>query len=237
LPPVMNMGLVTRSARHTAFDADVVFHEYTHGLTNRLVGGTRQGHALDEPQSSGMGEGWSDYFALTIQNYFRAQSGAPEKTVTGDWVVNNPRGIRTAPYDDHFPKGYGDLATFPRVPGTNLPDEHQTGEVWCAALMMMTRRIRAALGSDTDGYRLAWVMVVDGLKLTPANPTFLQARDAILLALDHLRDQRRIAPATYQAALRAAWQAFAHFGMGANAASEDAGVDGISADTTQPPDV
>src|SRR5262249_5922521 len=33
LPPLMNMGLVVGPNRHTAFDADVVFHEYTHGLT------------------------------------------------------------------------------------------------------------------------------------------------------------------------------------------------------------
>jgi hypothetical protein len=237
LPPVMNMGLVTRTDRHTAFDADVVFHEYTHGLTNRLVGGTRQGHTLDAPQSRGLGEGWSDYFALTIQNFFRARGNTPEKTAIGDWVVNSPGGIRTALYDDAYPSGYGDVASFPRNPLTRLPDEHRTGEVWCAALMMMTRLIRAALRNDADGYRLAWTMVVDGLKLTPANPSFLQARDAILLAVDHLRDQRRIPPATHQSVVKAAWQAFAHFGMGSHASSGDAGFDAITADTTVPAEV
>jgi extracellular elastinolytic metalloproteinase len=229
-PPVMNMGLVTSTGRHTAFDADVVFHEYTHGLTNRLVGGTRQGHTLDAPQSEGMGEGWSDFFALTIQNYFRAQRGQPEKVVTGDWVVNGPRGIRSNPYDDNYPFTYGNVSTFPRDPRTGLPDEHQTGEIWCAALMMMVRRIRTALSSDTDGYRLGWQLVVDGLKLTPANPTFLQARDAILLALDQMRDQHRIAQATYQVVRQAALGAFGRFGMGPNAQSDDAGVDGIVED-------
>jgi extracellular elastinolytic metalloproteinase len=102
-PPTMNMGLVVSSGRHTALDADVVFHEYTHGLTNRLVGGTRQGHTLDAPQSQGMGEGWSDFFSLTIQNYFRAQHGQPERVVTGTWVLNNQTGIRTNPYDDKYP--------------------------------------------------------------------------------------------------------------------------------------
>src|SRR3954451_24668189 len=109
LPPVMNMGLVTRIDRHTAFDADVVFHEYTHGLTNRLVGGTRQGHTLDAPQSRGLGEGWSDYFALTIQNFFRAQNGQDERVITGNWVVDNPTGIRSNPYDDRYPFTYGNV--------------------------------------------------------------------------------------------------------------------------------
>ena len=164
-PPVMNMGLVTGTGRHTAFDSDVVFHEYTHGLTNRLVGGTRQGHTLDAPQSQGMGEGWSDFFALTIQNFFRAKAGQPERIVVGPWVINNNAGIRSNPYDDSYPFTYGNVTTFDRDPDTGLPDEHQTGEIWCAALLMMVRRIRAALGNDIDGYRLGWQIVVDGLKL------------------------------------------------------------------------
>jgi Zn-dependent M28 family amino/carboxypeptidase len=229
-PPVMNMGLVTRTGRHTAFDSDVVFHEYTHGLTNRLVGGTRQGHTLDAPQSQGMGEGWSDFFALTIQNFFRAKAGQPERFVVGPWVINNNAGIRSNPYDDNYPFTYGNVTTFDRVPETGLPDEHQTGEIWCAALLMMVRRIRAALGNDVDGYRLGWQMVVDGLKLTPANPSFLQARDAILLALDHMLDQRRISRTTHQAVRQAALAAFGRFGMGPNAISPDAGVDGIVED-------
>jgi extracellular elastinolytic metalloproteinase len=234
-PPLMNMGLVTSTGRHTAHDADVVFHEYTHGLTNRLVGGTRLGHALDAPQSEGMGEGWSDFFALTIQNYFRAKQGQPERFVVGPWVVDDPTGIRSNPYDDNYPFTYGNVTTFPRSPRTGLPDEHQTGEIWCAALLMMVRRIRAALQNDVDGYRLGWQIVVDGLKLTPANPTFLQARDAILLALDHMLDQRSISQATHAAARKAALGAFGRFGMGPQATSEDAGVDGIVEDVVTTP--
>jgi len=101
--------------------------------------------------------------------------------------------------------------------------------------MMMVRRIRAALANDADGYRLGWQMVVDGLKLTPANPTFLQARDAILLALDHMLDQRRISQATHRAARNAALTAFGRFGMGPNATSEDAGLSGISEDVVTGP--
>ena len=84
-----------------------------------------------------MGEGWSDYYALTIQNFFRA---CRRRWVTGDWVVNNAAGIRNAPYDDNFPLTYG-------TNSANLVDEHDVGELWCAALMMMTRRIRRALSS------------------------------------------------------------------------------------------
>jgi len=233
---VMNMGLVVSSGRHTAFDADVVFHEYVHGLTNRMVMGGRLNapHSLDKLQSQGMGEGWSDYYALTIQNFFRTQ----EKTVTGDWVINAPAGIRRAPYDDAFPFKYDDLINSRINPQTGRQDEHDIGEVWCATLMMMTRKLRAALANDQQGYRLAWQMVTDGLKLTRPNPTFLDARDAILLALDDLNTTHRISPATQTLARRAAWQAFAHFGMGVHATSDDADdVDHIVADTTLPPGI
>jgi extracellular elastinolytic metalloproteinase len=240
-PPVMNMGLVQGPNRHTAFDSDVVFHEFTHGLTNRLVGGTRQGHTLDAPQSQGMGEGWSDFFALTIQNFFRAQNGQDERVVLGDWVVANQTGIRSNRYDDRYPFTYGAVSTFPRSdPNTGqpdpngLPDEHQTGEIWCAALMMMVRRMRAALG-DVDGYRLGWQLVVDGLKLTQANPTFLDARDGILLALDHMLSERRIPQAVHDSVRQAALAAFGRFGMGPRASSADAGVDGIVEDVIPVP--
>ena len=225
LPPVMNMGLF--NGRHTAFDADVVFHEYVHGLTNRLVGGRINSHALDAPQSGGMGEGWSDYIALTVQNFLRLPR--PEKTVVGAWVTNNPGGIRSAPYDQNFPLKYGDIAT--------MTDEHDVGEVWCAALMQMTRNVRGALGSDTDGYRLAWQIVVNGLKLMSANPSFLDARDAILRALDDSKNAGRLSPAIHETVLQACWRAFAHYGMGFRASTDGPTLDNIVADETLPPGV
>ena len=42
----MKMGLVSATNRHTAFDASVVFHEFMHGVTNRLVGGPHRTRAL-----------------------------------------------------------------------------------------------------------------------------------------------------------------------------------------------
>ena len=94
-------------------------------------------NALEEPHSAGMGEGWSDYFALTLHNDLLKR----EKTVVGDWVVNDAGGIRRAPYDDNYPFHYGSLA--------GEGDEHNVGEVWCAALMKMTRGIRAVLGDNS----------------------------------------------------------------------------------------
>lgn len=38
---------------------------------------------------------------------------------------------------------------------------HNVGEIWCATLMEMTRRLGAALDSKQRGYRIAWQAAVD----------------------------------------------------------------------------
>jgi len=215
--PVMNMGLVESTNRHTAFDSTVVFHEFTHGVTNRLVGGPANAQALEAHQSGGMGEGWSDYIACTINN----------RTVVGDWVVGDPDGIRGFPYTSDFPDSFGDLGTG-RYSGFTSQGRrwpHPIGEIWCATLLEMNRNIGANLGVQ---------LVVDALKLTPANPSFLDARDAILAALEGMRESGHLAAGEHAAARRGIWEAFARFGMGPNAQSNGAALSGIVADFTPP---
>ncbi len=209
--PEMNMGLVTSTNRHTAFDSSVVFHEFTHGVTNRLVGGPANDRALEAPQSSGMGEGWSDYIACTVNN----------RTVVGDWVVNDPGGIRGFPYDSNFPDDFGDLGKGRYV------QVHNIGEIWCATLLEMNRNIGANLGVQ---------LVVDALKLTPASPGFLDARDAILTALQDMLEDGKLSSDEHATARRGTWKAFAKFGMGPAAQSNGAFLSGISADFKTPPD-
>lgn len=228
LNPVMNMGLLSATGRHTALDADVVFHEFAHGVSNRLVGGPLNVWALDAPQSGGMGEGWSDYYALTILNILRNQ----DKTVVGDWVAARSSGIRMHPYDDNYPGNFGDLGRPP------YDEVHNVGEIWCAALMAMTRRVAAILGR-VPGHVLCWRIVTDGLKLTPVEPSFLDARDAILRALDDVHGSGGLDDANYRQVRRAAWEAFAKFGMGPKAVSPGPGILrdglGIVADFSLPP--
>jgi extracellular elastinolytic metalloproteinase len=210
--PTMRMGLVSSTDRHTAFDSSVVFHEFMHGVTNRLVGGPMNVRALDDPQSGGMGEGWGDYIACTIN----------ETNVVGDWVVDSPGGIRGFPYDSDFPDTFADL-------GTGRYDEvHNIGEIWCATLLEMNRSI---------GTLLAVQLVVDALKLAPANPSFLDMRDAILAALDGRLEASQLTEAEHQDALVGIWQVFSRFGMGPAAQSEGAFLSGIVADFELPPGI
>lgn len=209
--PIMNMGLVTSTNRHTAFDSSVVFHEFMHGVTNRLVGGPMNTRALDAPQSGGMGEGWGDYVACTIN----------QNNVVGAWVVNRAGGIRGFPYDSNFPDHFGSLGKG-RYTGV-----HAIGEIWCATLMEMTRNI---------GSGLAVQLVVDALKLAPANPSFLEMRDSILLALDNKRTAGQLGAGEYTNARQGIWAAFVKFGMGPEARSNGASLAGIVPDFNLPSD-
>lgn len=207
--PVMNMGLVSSTGRHTAFDSSVVFHEFMHGVTNRLVGGPMNTRALDASQSRGMGEGWGDYVACTIN----------QSTAVGSWVIKQPGGIRGFPYDEDFPDNFGDLGT------GRYREEHNIGEVWCATLMEMNRNLGQELGVQ---------LVVDALKLSPANPSFLDMRDAILTALADKHAAEELGGEDHAAAERVIWAAFAKFGMGPAARSNGATLAGIVADFNPP---
>ena len=150
--PVIRMGLVARTGLHTALDSSVVYHEYTHGVTNRLVGGPLNVRALDAIQSQAMGEGWSDFFACMVNR----------STVVGAWVTGQPGGIRGAPYDSNYPAHFGMLGQ------GRFINIHAAGEIWCAALIELSR----VIGQD-----LTVRLVLDALRLVPANPGFLQGRD------------------------------------------------------------
>lgn len=209
LAPVMNMGLVTSTRRHTALDPDVVFHEYTHGLTNRLVGGPMNDTALDAEQSGGMGEGWSDYVACTLLS----------KDVVGDWVIDDPAGIRRQRYTDAFTGTYADLGT------ADYSEVHDIGELWCALLLSLGRRL---------GTWECFQIVVDALKLTSANPSLLAARDAILLATRNLSTARGDGDHETGEFVAKAWEVFARYGMGPGARTDGAALSGIVADFTTP---
>ena len=207
--PRLNVGLLTATGRHTALDATVVFHEFSHGLTSRLVGGPLNALSLLAPQSAGMSEGWSDYLACAIA---RTQ-------VIGAWVANNPAGIRRHLYDSNYPGTFADLGK------PDYSDSHQIGEVWCATLLEFDRRVGSAL---------ALQVVVDSLKLAPANPSFLDMRDAMLRAIDGMQAASALTTDEHKAATDTLWSVFARFGMGPAASCDGSQLTGISGDFTTP---
>lgn len=79
--------------RDGALENDIVSHENTHGVTNRMTGGGT-GRCLQTTEAGGMGEGWSDTMAIWLEQ----NSAAVPDFVLGQYVTNNPAGIRTHPY-------------------------------------------------------------------------------------------------------------------------------------------
>lgn len=92
-------------------DADIVFHEYGHGLSWRMIGG------MSGPLAGAIGEGTSDGIAMLI-------NGDP---VIGEYSYSNPNGIRRYRYDS-YPFTYG------HVTGAGV---HNDGEIYAAIVWRM----------------------------------------------------------------------------------------------------
>ena len=76
-----------------ANDAFIVYHEYTHGLSNRLVTDAAGVGALGGPQSGAMGEGWSDWYALDllVAEGREIDTAAPGELRTGQYEAEPVR--------------------------------------------------------------------------------------------------------------------------------------------------
>ncbi|HEY0994172.1 MAG TPA: M36 family metallopeptidase [Kofleriaceae bacterium] len=144
------------------FDPTVIYHENSHGLSNRLVGGGSTA-CLGGLQSGGMGEGWGDFMGASFLN----------NPVIGAYVTGNAAvGIRQFAMSSS-PFTYGDIKS-----GV-LAEVHDIGELWAATLWDVRNGVGGAPGV---GAAVVEQLVVSGMKLTPCNPTMLQARDGILQA-------------------------------------------------------
>jgi hypothetical protein len=219
-------------------DGDVVVHELTHGVSNRLHGNSL---GLTNDMSRGMGEGWSDFFAMSMLSHPSDPAGgiytmgayATSKFVTSPSISKNAYyGIRRFPTaiisslgpngKPHNPLTFADLdvTKFDLSDGAfapqfnNTPDQvHNIGEVWSNTLWEVRARIISRLGWEV-GNRRTMQFVLDGMKLSPLSPTFVDARDAIIAA--------GIAGGT-PADVADMWAGFSARGLGASAIVENPG--------------
>src|SRR5438093_5959650 len=67
------------------------------------------------------------------------------------------------------------------IGSSDASEVHNQGEVWCVTLWDARANLINKYGYAV-GNQLILQLVTDGMKLSPANPTFLQARDAIIQA-------------------------------------------------------
>ena len=201
--------------RDGALDNQIIMHELTHGLSSRLVG---NGTGLGSRMATGMGEGWSDFFAFALLSEptdnplgTHALSGYVSYQLGGS-TSNYYYGLRRFPLAvkasvgpnglPHNPLTFKYLnsncdtfigttltnpnSAYPRNPvistssGVQACDQaHNSGEIWSAALWEVRNQLIERHGAF-EGNRRALQYVMDGMKLSPLNPTFLQERDAII---------------------------------------------------------
>jgi extracellular elastinolytic metalloproteinase len=149
VPPLMTDG---------DLDSDVVFHEYGHGLTWRMVG------SMSGPIAGAIGEGAADVNAFLVNGDDRI----------GEYAFSNELGIRRAPYAG-YPNTYSD------VTGNEV---HDDGEIYAAAMWRVLENYLAAglLVSDVQAD------FVNGLNFTPPGPAFEDMRDGMLQSAGSVRE-------------------------------------------------
>jgi hypothetical protein len=202
--------------RDSDLDNGVIAHEYGHGISNRLTGGPQTVSCLNTATIlEHMGEGWSDWFALTLTT-------SPSDTRTtargvGSYVSFQPAdgaGIRPTPYSTDMAVN---PSTYDSIKDTvNISQPHGVGYVWNTMLWEVYWNLVDKYGYNanvyadwyTGGNNLALQLVMDGLKFQPCSPGFVDGRDAILVA------DRALTGGANQCEI---WRGFAKRGLGTGA--------------------
>ena len=191
--------------RDSALDTTVVAHEFTHMVSSRLVGNAA---GLGNNQGGGLGEGWSDFASLLF--LARAEDAQVPGNADfggtyaiGAWVSSGGGnagyyyGMRRYPYSVDFarnPLTFRHIENDVQLPATAPlafgrsgrinAESHRTGEVWAEMLW------ECYVALLRDGERFAFAearqhmleLLVASFKITPNDPTLLEARDALLAA-------------------------------------------------------
>ena len=165
------------------FDNGIIAHEYGHGISTRLAGGRSNSNCLFNDEE--MGEGWSDFFTLVTS--VKPGATGEEKRGIGTYVLRQDidgQGIRTFPYSTDMnisPYTYKDIISVSTAP-------HPVGQVWAAMIWDLYWAMSDKYGWEASffngegGNHKAIQLVLDGLKIQPCQPGFIDGRDAILAA-------------------------------------------------------
>jgi extracellular elastinolytic metalloproteinase len=205
-----------------ADDAAVVYHEYAHGMSGRLIGFDAGGQSvLAGAQGDALSEGWSDWYALDLLD----EEGLQPDTAAIDMRFGSYEAyrFRTQPMD--CPVG----STDPACPGRGTGnrggytygdfgkiaagvEEHADGEIWSGTLWDLRRGLVATLGRAQGIERARELVTGSMILVSGTSPDFIDMRDAIL-SLDAARgyhDGELI------------WSVFAARGMGQGATTTGA---------------
>ncbi|HUP91863.1 MAG TPA: M36 family metallopeptidase, partial [Solimonas sp.] len=201
----------------------IIAHEYFHYVHHRLT-------ESSNPQADAMSEGWGDIdaFMLSARTDDRAAPGnehfqgayAAASYVTNDFYF----GIRRAPYSTdlrknpltfkHISEGealpQGEAPVNGDPTGNGNSEVHSAGEIWANAVWeCYTGLLNDPRHSFEQAQSRMQDYIIGGLKMTPADATYTEARDAILA----------VALANDVQDYKACSRGFAKRGMGLNAVS------------------
>lgn len=199
--------------RDGAFDNQLLIQLYGLAAANRLTSvPTAVAIPYTDQQSVGVAQGFGDYLALLFTLQLPNDTSNPPATNPAyaaaqnagyslmSYAADDPAGVRSVLYSTDLainPHSYGDLLFLQR------PTPAQTGEIWASALWDVTWNLinkygfqsdwntgydfsAAATSSASAGNKLALQVIMEGMKLQPAEPSMTQARDGILQAVRNL---------------------------------------------------
>jgi hypothetical protein len=223
----LRLNPVTSINRDSDLDAGVIAHEYGHGISNRLTGGPAIVTCLNNAEQ--MGEGWSDWFGITLTTHPSDTATTPRGV--GTYVSFEPPdgfGIRPTQYSTDMtvnPSTYASVANTAQI-----SQPHGIGYVWNTMLWEVYWNLVDRYGYNanvyqdwtTGGNNLALQLVMDGMKFQVCRPGFVDGRNAILqadIALTAGVNQCEI------------WRGFAKRGLGvsANQGLSTSRTDGVEA--------
>jgi extracellular elastinolytic metalloproteinase len=211
-------------------DAATVWHEYTHGLSNRLVVDESGEGALNSAHAGAMGEAWSDWYAedLLVREGLETDSpdlsgeidlGEPSDAIrhaTRFSAIDCPVGQGSSDPESACPGGVSTgpggftLGDFGHV--ASGPEVHSDGEIWVQTLWDLRQQLVEELAGDAAGSDAAEEVITMGMRLAPPEPSMLDMRNAILQADTALNGG---------GLHDTIWSVFAHRGMGFYAAAFD----------------
>jgi uncharacterized repeat protein (TIGR01451 family) len=208
------------------YDMTVIGHEYTHAISNRMVGGPDQG--ITGAQGSMLGESWSDLNAVEILSEYGFAPVQDENPFAVGAYVTGMKEIGIRNWGMNFsPVNYGNV-------GYDLagsPSGHSDSEIWSATNFDIRQALVAKYNGSFPATNAAlqlkcaegveppehcpgnrrWAQLQhDSFLLMQSAVSFLDARDAVLAA-----DVMRFGGANQ----KELWLAFARRGMGVSAST------------------